>query len=135
MSAKPSKALVAGFWVVTALLALQMGFTAYAQLRLPQVAAAFMHLGFPSYFRIELACIKVAGVGLRGIRHHTRVGADRAPECGRWSAGMGLGSGDSGAVGVLVLSMEANPKRLGTSLARPPQRTIGKAVDFEFDSR
>jgi len=62
MSAKPSKATVAGFWVVTALLALQMGFTAYAQLRLPEVAAAFKHLGFPSYFRIELACVKFAGV-------------------------------------------------------------------------
>ena len=41
-----------GYWIATALFALQMGFTAYAQLRLPQVAAAFTHLGFPAYFRI-----------------------------------------------------------------------------------
>jgi hypothetical protein len=59
---KPSKALVAGFWISTALLALQMGFTAYAQLRLPQVAENFARLGFPAYFRIELSWAKLAGI-------------------------------------------------------------------------
>ena len=59
---KPSKALIAGFWISTALFALQMTFTAYAQLRLPQVAQAFAHLGFPSYFRVELSWAKFAGV-------------------------------------------------------------------------
>jgi DoxX-like family len=59
---KPSKALAAGFWISTALFALQMSFTAYAQLRLPQVAEAFTHLGFPAYFRIELSWAKLAGV-------------------------------------------------------------------------
>ena len=59
---KSSRALVAGFWISTALFALQMGFTAYAQLRIPDVAAAFAHLGFPGYFRIELACAKLAGL-------------------------------------------------------------------------
>jgi hypothetical protein len=54
--------LVAGFWISTALLALQMSFTAYAQLRLPQVAETFAHLGFPAYFRIELSWAKLAGV-------------------------------------------------------------------------
>ena len=78
MSAKPSKATVAGFWVVTALLALQMGFTAYAQLRLPEVAAAFTHLGFPSYFRIELACIKFAGVAALGINNGRPVSSKAA---------------------------------------------------------
>ena len=43
---KASPGLVAGFWISTALFALQMSFTAYAQLRLPQVAEAFAHLGF-----------------------------------------------------------------------------------------
>ena len=38
-----SKGLVVGFWIVTALFCLQIGFTAYAQLRLPQVAEAFKH--------------------------------------------------------------------------------------------
>jgi hypothetical protein len=50
------------FWSVTALFCLQIGFTAYAQLSLPQVAAAFAHLGFPDYFRVELAWAKLVGV-------------------------------------------------------------------------
>jgi hypothetical protein len=49
---------------VTALLCLQLGFTAYAQLTLPQVAEAFTHLGFPDYFRVELAWAKFLGVFL-----------------------------------------------------------------------
>ena len=40
-----SRGRVTGFWIATALFCLQMGFTAYAQLRVPQVAAAFTHLG------------------------------------------------------------------------------------------
>ena len=56
------RGLVAGFWISTAIFALQISFTAYAQLRLPQVAQAFAHLGFPAYFRIELAWAKLAGV-------------------------------------------------------------------------
>ena len=51
-----------GFWIVTGLFSLQIGFTAYAQLQLPQVAEAFAHLGFPDYFRVELAWAKLLGV-------------------------------------------------------------------------
>lgn len=51
-----------GFWTVTALFCLQMGFTAYAQLTLPQVAEAFTRLGFPDYFRVELAWAKLLGI-------------------------------------------------------------------------
>ncbi len=58
------RGMVIGFWIVTALFCLQMGFTAYAQLRLPQVAAAFAHLGFPDYFRVELSWAKVIGGAL-----------------------------------------------------------------------
>jgi len=61
---KASKGLVIGFWISTALFALQMGFTAYAQLKLPQVAAAFTHLGFPAYFRVELSWAKFAGLAV-----------------------------------------------------------------------
>ena len=57
-----SKGLTIGFWIVTALFCLQIGFTAYAQLKLPQVAAAFAHLGFPDYFRVGLSWAKFAGV-------------------------------------------------------------------------
>jgi DoxX-like family len=59
-----SKGMVIGFWTVTALFCLQMGFTAYAELRLPQVAEAFTHLGFPAYFRVELSWAKLLGVGV-----------------------------------------------------------------------
>jgi surface polysaccharide O-acyltransferase-like enzyme len=56
------KANVTAYWIVTALFCLQMSFTAYAQLRLPQVAQAFTHLGFPAYFRVELSWAKFLGV-------------------------------------------------------------------------
>ena len=52
------------YWIVTALFCLQMSFTAYAQLRLPQVAEVFTHLGFPAYFRVELSWAKLLGVAL-----------------------------------------------------------------------
>ena len=58
------KTLLTGFWIATALFCLQMSFTAYAELRLPQVADAFTHLGFPAYFRVELSWAKLLGVAL-----------------------------------------------------------------------
>jgi len=58
------KAMTIVYWIVTALFCLQMSFTAYAQLRLPQVAEAFTHLGFPAYFRVELSWAKLLGVVL-----------------------------------------------------------------------
>jgi hypothetical protein len=59
-----SRPLAVAYWSLTALFCLQMAFTAYAQLRLPQVAEAFTHLGFPAYFRVELACAKLLGIAL-----------------------------------------------------------------------
>ena len=59
-----SKARTIVYWIVTALFCLQIGFTAYAQLRLPQVAEAFNHLGFPAYFRVELSWAKFLGIVL-----------------------------------------------------------------------
>src|SRR6476646_9656838 len=64
MNMPRSKGMVVGFWIATALFGLQIGFTAYAQLRLPQVAAAFTHLGFPAYFRTELSLAKFLGLAL-----------------------------------------------------------------------
>ena len=59
-----TKATTVAYWIFTALLCLQMSFTAYAQLSLPQVAEAFTHLGFPAYFRVELSLAKFLGVVL-----------------------------------------------------------------------
>src|SRR5215203_5314245 len=64
MSMPRSRAIAIGFRTATVLFCLQIGFTAYAQLRLPQVAEAFTHLGFPAYFRVELAWAKLLGVVL-----------------------------------------------------------------------
>ena len=58
------RAMTIAYWIVTALFCLQMGFTAYAQMRLPQVAEAFTRLGFPAYFRVELSWAKLLGVVL-----------------------------------------------------------------------
>jgi len=59
-----SKGTVIGFWIVTVLLCLQMGFTAYAQLSFPQVAEMFTHLGFPDYFRVELSWAKFLAIAV-----------------------------------------------------------------------
>jgi hypothetical protein len=57
-----SKRLGTAYWIATLLFALQMGFTAFAQLYLPQAAKAFPHLGFPDYFRVELCWVKLFGI-------------------------------------------------------------------------
>jgi len=62
LSIPRARGIVIGFWIATVLFCLQIGFTAYAQLRLPVVAEAFAHLGFPDYFRVELAWAKLLGV-------------------------------------------------------------------------
>src|SRR6476620_11702110 len=64
LSMPRSRSIVVGFWIATVLFCLQIAFTAYAQLRLPQVAQAFAHLGFPDYFRVELSWAKLLGVAL-----------------------------------------------------------------------
>src|SRR5437660_10638582 len=97
------------YWMVTALFCLQMSFTAYAELRLPQVAEAFTHLGFPAYFRVELSWAKLLGVVLllapvpARLKHRPRLCAHRPPLGGRWPGGVGLGGGDRRALGALVL--------------------------------
>jgi DoxX-like family len=59
---KSSTGLLIGFWIPTALLAFQMTMSGYAQLKVPDVAVVFAHLGFPTYFRIELSIAKFLGV-------------------------------------------------------------------------
>jgi hypothetical protein len=58
------KAMTVTYWIITAVICLQMTFSAYSQLRLPAVAQAFTHLGFPAYFRVELSWAKLIGVAL-----------------------------------------------------------------------
>ena len=49
------------YWVVTALLALMMIFSAFAYLTQAEMKQGFVHLGFPDYFRVELAIAKFLG--------------------------------------------------------------------------
>ena len=56
------KGVTVAFWAVTGLFCLWMSFTAYAQLKVPAVADAFKELGFPGYFRMELAWAKFLGI-------------------------------------------------------------------------
>ncbi len=126
-----SKGMVIGFWIATALFCLQIGFTAYAQLRLPQVAAAFTHLGFPAYFRVELSWAKLLGVVLllapvparlkewayAGFAIDPRLGAHRPLRGGRRPAGVGLGGGHRRALGALVLLLAPPAGHAGARLA------------------
>lgn len=58
---QPKAAIKAVYWGTTVLFAALMAFSAFAYLTAPQMAQAFTHLGFPSYFRVELAVAKFLG--------------------------------------------------------------------------
>lgn len=110
LSAITPKAITIAYRIVTGLFCLQMGFTAYAQLNLPEVAQAFAHLGFPDYFRVELSLAKFAGIALlvapvparlkewayagfaidltSAVIAHLAVG--EGPEAWGWAAGTGV---------------------------------------------
>ncbi len=58
------KAMKIMYWISTGLLSVMMLFSAYAYITQPQMAQGFAHLGFPGYFRIELAIAKVIGIAV-----------------------------------------------------------------------
>lgn len=49
------------YWITTGIITLMMLFSAYSYLTNPDMKGAFTHLGFPNYFRIELAIAKFIG--------------------------------------------------------------------------
>lgn len=49
------------FWITTGVVTAMMLFSGFAYLTNPAMATAFDHLGFPSYFRIELGTAKLLG--------------------------------------------------------------------------
>ncbi|WP_221390294.1 DoxX family protein [Dyadobacter sp. NIV53] len=49
------------YWVTTGIVGAMMLFSAYSYFTNPEVGAGFHHLGFPDYFRIELALAKILG--------------------------------------------------------------------------
>lgn len=55
------KAIKITYWCTTSLVALMMIYSTYAYLTQPAIAQGFSHLGFPPYFRVELAIAKLIG--------------------------------------------------------------------------
>lgn len=49
------------YWTTTGIISFMMLFSAFSYVTNPDMKAAFVHLGFPDYFRIELAILKVLG--------------------------------------------------------------------------
>jgi len=49
------------FWITTGIVSVMMLFSAFNYFTNEEIKGAFVHLGFPSYFRIELGVAKVLG--------------------------------------------------------------------------
>lgn len=49
------------YWISTTIVSLMMVFSAYSYLTNETIKQAFQHLGFPDYFRVELAIAKILG--------------------------------------------------------------------------
>jgi uncharacterized membrane protein YphA (DoxX/SURF4 family) len=49
------------YWAATTIIGLMMVFSAYAYLTDPTMEQGFSHMGYPSYFRVELAIAKLIG--------------------------------------------------------------------------
>lgn len=47
------------YWIATSIITLMMLFSAYGYFTNPDMKLAFIHLGFPDYFRIELGIAKI----------------------------------------------------------------------------
>lgn len=58
------KAIKITYWITTAIVALMMVYSAYAYLTADAMRQAFQHLGYPDYFRVELAVFKIIGAVL-----------------------------------------------------------------------
>jgi len=55
------KATKITYWVTTSIVALMMVYSCYAYLTKDTAAQGFHHLGYPDYFRVELAIGKLLG--------------------------------------------------------------------------
>lgn len=49
------------YWATTGIISIMMLFSAFGYFTNPDMQAAFIHLGFPNYFRIELGVLKILG--------------------------------------------------------------------------
>lgn len=55
------KAIKITYWATTVIVAIMMVYSAYAYLTQDTMLQAFRHLGYPDYFRVELAYGKLIG--------------------------------------------------------------------------
>jgi len=55
------KAIKITYWITTVIVAIMMVYSAYAYLTQDAMLQAFRHLGYPDYFRVELAIGKLIG--------------------------------------------------------------------------
>lgn len=55
------KAIKITYWITTSIVALMMIYSTYVYLTQAVMAQGFTHLGFPPYFRVELAIAKLIG--------------------------------------------------------------------------
>ncbi|MBS1522666.1 MAG: DoxX family protein [Bacteroidetes bacterium] len=55
------KAIKITYWVTTVIVTIMMIYSAYAYLTQDAMVQAFHHLGYPDYFRVELAIGKLIG--------------------------------------------------------------------------
>ncbi len=68
------------YYITTGIISAMMLFSAFAYITQDEMEKAFQHLGFPAYFRIELAVAKIVGVALlwapvqRSVRELAYVG-------------------------------------------------------------
>lgn len=58
------KATKITYWITTGILAVMMSYSAYLYLTAQELAQAFQHLGYPDYFRVQLAIAKLIGAVL-----------------------------------------------------------------------
>jgi|SRR6218665_560910 len=49
------------YWATTGIISAMMLFSAFGYFTSPDMKAAFVHLGFPDYFRVELGILKILG--------------------------------------------------------------------------
>lgn len=49
------------YWIATGLVGAMMLFSAFSYLTNEEIKGAFIHLGFPNFFRVELAILKFIG--------------------------------------------------------------------------
>ena len=49
------------YWITSAIIAVMMAYSAFAYVTKPEIIQSFHHIGFPDYFRTELAIAKALG--------------------------------------------------------------------------